>query len=116
MVNYLDDGFSALADPTRRRVIEALLLGPQKASSLAELAGTSRASMSRHLRLLKSSGLVAVATSERDARERLYSLQADQFTAIQAWLDQVHAFWSEQLGSFVDHVEQLADDQLGEHR
>jgi DNA-binding transcriptional ArsR family regulator len=65
----------------------------------------TRPAMSRHLRVLRASGLVEVDTLEDDARGRMYRLRADRFVALQAWLDQVHAFWSEQLGSFKAHAE-----------
>jgi DNA-binding transcriptional ArsR family regulator len=104
-VNKLDDTFAALADPTRRRVIELLRHGPCRASDLADGSGMTRAAMSRHLRVLRSTGLVAVETPEHDARARVYTLRPDHFVALQAWLDQVKAFWSEQLGAFKEHVE-----------
>jgi DNA-binding transcriptional ArsR family regulator len=61
--------------------------------------------LSRHLHVLRSSGLVAVEMLEEDARGRLYALNPDRLAAVQAWLDQVQAFWSEQLGSFKKHAE-----------
>ena len=65
----------------------------------------SRPAVSRHLRVLRASGLVDVESVNEDARGRVYSLRAERFVALQAWLDQVQAFWSEQLGSFKEHVE-----------
>ena len=56
--------------------------------------------MGRHLKVLRASGLVHVETLADDARGRVYSLRPEEFVALQAWLDQVHAFWSEQLGRF----------------
>jgi DNA-binding transcriptional ArsR family regulator len=104
-VNDLDEIFAALADPTRRRVIELLRDGPRRSSELADRAGTTRPAMGRHLKVLRASGLVHVAMFEEDARGRVYSLRADRFVALQAWLDQVHAFWSEQLGRYKEHAE-----------
>ncbi len=105
IVNDLDSTFTALADPTRRHVVELLRDGPRRASELAEGSGMSRPAMSRHLRVLRASGLVEVTMVEDDARGRIYELRPDRFVALQAWLDQVHAFWSEQLGSFKEHAE-----------
>jgi DNA-binding transcriptional ArsR family regulator len=104
-VNDLDETFAALADPTRRQVVEFLRTGPRRASELAAASQMTRPAMSRHLRVLRASGLVDVDTLEDDARGRVYRLRADRFVALQAWLDQVHAFWSEQLGSFKAHAE-----------
>jgi len=65
----------------------------------------SRPAMSRHLRVLRTKGLVDVETATEDARERLYQLRPDTFIAMQAWLDQMQAYWSEQLGAFKKHAE-----------
>ena len=61
--------------------------------------------MSRHLRVLRASGLVDVEPVEHDARLRLYRLRPEPFVALHAWLDQVEAFWAEQLGAFKSHTE-----------
>ena len=101
----VDVTFAALADPTRRRVIEVLRDGPCRSSELATATGMSRPAMGRHLKVLRASGLVEVEAVEADARGRVYSLRAENFVALQAWLDQVQAFWSEQLGRFKQHAE-----------
>jgi DNA-binding transcriptional ArsR family regulator len=97
--------FAALAEPTRRRVVELLRDGPRRASDLAGSSGVSPAAMSRHLRVLRAAGLVEAETPEHDTRERVYRLRRDNFVTLQAWLDQVHAFWTEQLGRFKAHAE-----------
>lgn len=109
-MNDLDRLLSALAEPTRRRVVEILADGPRRASDLATAAGMQPAAMSRHLRVLRTTGMVDVETAPDDARERLYRLRPGSFVAMQAWLDQVQAFWSEQLGSFKAHAERREHD------
>jgi DNA-binding transcriptional ArsR family regulator len=104
-VNDIDDAFAALSDPTRRRVVELLSTRPLRASEIADLAQMSRPAMSRHLRALRASGLVQVELSEQDARARTYRLRGEALVALQAWLDQVDAFWSVQLGAFKEHAE-----------
>jgi DNA-binding transcriptional ArsR family regulator len=101
----LDTTLVALADPNRRRVIELLRSEPARASAIAEHIGMSPAATSRHLRVLRSSGLVQVDTPDDDARVRVYRLVPDHLTALQGWLDQVQAHWSEQLGAFKAHAE-----------
>src|SRR5687767_205986 len=105
VVNHLDETFAALADPTRRQVVELLRSGPRRASDIASDLDMSRPAMSRHLKVLRSSGLVDVELAEIDARERVYRLRQERFVALQAWLDQVQAFWTEQLVSFKRHAE-----------
>ena len=104
-VNDLDRTLAALADPTRRQVVDLLRAGPRRAGDLAEASHMTRPAMSRHLRVLRASGLVDVDLLDDDGRGRVYTLRAERFVALQAWLDQVHAFWSEQLGSFKEHAE-----------
>jgi DNA-binding transcriptional ArsR family regulator len=60
--------------------------------------------MSRHLRVLRASGLVQTS-SQDDARERIYSLRPAPFAELRAWVEDVEAFWTVQLASFKDHVE-----------
>jgi DNA-binding transcriptional ArsR family regulator len=105
VVSDLDVVMGALADPVRRRVVELLREGPRRAGELAHGVGMSGPAVSRHLRVLRGSGVVVVETSEGDARVRMYRLRAEPFVALRAWLDQVEAFWGEQLGAFKKHAE-----------
>lgn len=101
----VDDVFAALADPTRRRVVELLGNRPYRAGALASEIGTSAPVMSRHLRILLRAGLVVDERVDDDARARVFRLRPEQITALSAWLDQVRAHWTEQLGSFKRHAE-----------
>jgi DNA-binding transcriptional ArsR family regulator len=96
----------ALADPTRRRVLQLLGERPHRAGALADAAGTSAAVMSRHLRVLLAAGLIADERVADDARLRVFRLRQAPLVALQAWLDQVQAGWTEQLGAFKRHVEE----------
>lgn len=104
-VKPVDATLSALADPTRRRVVDLLRTKPHRAGELAERARTSAPAMSRHLRVLRTSGLVEAGPVEHDARLRVYRLRQEPFAALQAWLDQVQGFWETQLGAFKEHAE-----------
>jgi DNA-binding transcriptional ArsR family regulator len=105
MQNDVDGVFVALADPTRRRVVEVLGDGARRAGELAEAAGTSAPVMSRHLRILLEAGLVADERVPDDARVRVFRLRREPVLALQAWLDQLQAHWNEQLGAFKRYVE-----------
>jgi DNA-binding transcriptional ArsR family regulator len=102
-VSALDQTFTALADPTRRGVIDLLRRQPRRASDLADALDTSRPAMSKHLRILRSSGLVETS-AEDDARVRMYSLRRQPFGELRDWLDQVERFWGTQLDAFAAHV------------
>lgn len=105
MNDQVDRTINALADPTRRRVVEMLRDEPLRASAIADRLAMTPAATSRHLQVLRTSGLVDVELLEDDARVRVYRLRPDHLLALGAWLDQVHAHWSEQLGSFKEHAE-----------
>jgi DNA-binding transcriptional ArsR family regulator len=104
--NNVETFFPALADPTRRRVIELLGDRPRRAGELAQAAGTSAPVMSRHLRILLEAGFVADERVPDDARLRVFRLRREPVLAIQAWLDQLQAHWNEQLGAFKRYVEE----------
>jgi DNA-binding transcriptional ArsR family regulator len=104
-MHALDRTLNALADPTRRRIVDLLRREPRRASDLADAVGASRPATSRHLRVLRDSGLVDSADDETDdARERTYTLRKEPFDRLRGWLDEVDAFWTGQLASFADHV------------
>jgi DNA-binding transcriptional ArsR family regulator len=101
----LDRTFAALSDPTRRGVVDLLRAQPRRAGDLAlELAVTPPA-LSRHLRLLRQSGLVEEASLPGDGRVRVYRLCPEPFADLRGWLDQVESFWSGQLAAFKAHAE-----------
>jgi DNA-binding transcriptional ArsR family regulator len=102
----LDATFVALADPTRRRVIELLRKKPQRAGDLAAAFDMVPPAMSRHLRVLRTSGLVEEGGLPEDARVRVYRLRAEPFSELRSWLDEVEAFWADQLSAFKAHAEQ----------
>jgi DNA-binding transcriptional ArsR family regulator len=101
----VDEMLAALADPARRRAVEALSEGPRRAGELAELLGLDPPAMSRHLRVLRKSGLVAETHPEFDARVRIYALNAGRLTELKDWLARAEAGWSKQLAAFKRHVE-----------
>jgi DNA-binding transcriptional ArsR family regulator len=107
VVNYLDrvDVFEAIADPTRRRVVQLLGARPHRAGELAAATGMSAPAMSRHLRLLLETGIVEDERVPDDARVRLFRLRPQSLVAVQAFLDQLQAEWDDQLASFKRHVE-----------
>lgn len=94
-----------LADPTRRRVIQLLGSRPRRAGELAEEVGASAPAMSRHLKILLDASIVDDERIPEDARVRVFKLRPGALVSVQAYLDQLHAEWREQLRSFKRHVE-----------
>ncbi len=101
----LDPTFAALADPTRRGVVSLLRQRPRRAGELSRALRMSPPAMSRHLRVLRRSGLVDERRDPDDARARVYHLRREPFAALQRWVRDIEAFWSDQLESFKAHAE-----------
>ena len=101
----LDRTLAALADPDRRRAIDLLREGPRRAGDLAQAIGLPAPAMSRHLRVLRKSGLVEESHPEFDARVRIYALRPGPMAELRDWLNETEALWAEQLSSFKKHVE-----------
>ena len=100
----LDATLAALADPARRRVIEALSDAPRRSGELAEQIGVSPATMSKHLRVLRTSGLVTQTTDTFDPRVRVYSRPSAPMANLRKWLADAEQTWSEQLGAVAQHL------------
>jgi DNA-binding transcriptional ArsR family regulator len=101
----IDDTFAALADPVRRRAVELLVRQPHRAGELASALRISPSAMSKHLRVLRSSGLVSESHPEHDTRVRVYALRSAPMAALRAWLDTTERGWAEQLAAFSEHLE-----------
>jgi len=86
--------FEALADPTRRRIVELLGDGERSAGELAREFSTSRPGVSRHLRVLREHGLVSV---REQGRRRLYALDPSPLAELDEWLARYRAFWTNRL-------------------
>ena len=89
MVQYVDKAFSALADPTRRAVLERLGLGPATITELAEPFGISLTGMKKHVLLLEDAGLVI---TEKVGRARRCTLAPYAYEVNTAWLERLDRF------------------------
>jgi DNA-binding transcriptional ArsR family regulator len=101
----IDTVLSALADPHRRAVVELLRQGPKNAGEIAKAVGLAPPAMSRHLRTLRRSGIVAESHPDFDARVRVYALRAEAMSELKDWLAETERLWAEQLTAFKAHLE-----------
>jgi DNA-binding transcriptional ArsR family regulator len=101
----LDKTFAALADPYRRRVVELLGERPRRAGELAKALRLPPPTMSRHLRLLKESGIVEETHPDFDARVRVYALKDGAMASVKQWVADTEAMWLAQLSSFKRHMD-----------
>jgi DNA-binding transcriptional ArsR family regulator len=101
------DTYEAIADPTRRRIIDLLAHESLNAGTIAEAFAVSRPAISRHLRVLRETGIVSV---EEEAQQRFYHLNPERLSDVAAWIARYTTFWDEHLGRLAAHVE-TGDEQ-----
>lgn len=97
---------SALADPTRRRIVELLAQRDRTAGELVDEFDMSAPAISQHLNVLREAGLVV---TRAEGQSRIQSLNPDGLDEISAWLDRTRAFWSQRLDAL--ERELRADDE-----
>jgi len=95
-VTTYQNGFSALADPTRRQIFERLARRPRPVGELADGLPVSRPAVSQHLKVLAEAGLVVVT---RDGSRRLYRIDPSGVAGMRTYLDR---FWTDALAAFED--------------
>jgi DNA-binding transcriptional ArsR family regulator len=105
--------FQALADPTRRAVLDLLRRGSQPAGEIAGAFPVSRPAISKHLRLLRRAHLVQ---EHREGRHRVYQLNPEPLRAVDSWLDEYRRFWSVSLTSLKQFVEAEHAKETRQHR
>jgi DNA-binding transcriptional ArsR family regulator len=97
------DVFEAVAEPSRRALLDALTKGERTAGELvATLPGLTQPTVSRHLRVLREVGLVEVRS---DAQRRIYALRADGLVEIDKWIDRYRRYWAGHLDALQRHLE-----------
>ena len=102
MVEYLDRVFDALANPTRRAILNSLRPGPATVSRLAEPFPVSLNAISKHLMVLERAGLIR---REIRGREHYCRLEAARFRQAQTWLDPYSHFWEIRLDALERHLQ-----------
>jgi DNA-binding transcriptional ArsR family regulator len=97
------DAFQALADPTRRRIVETLRRGERQVGEIVASAGIHQSGVSRHLKILNDSGFVSVRPQ---GQLRLYSLRPEPFREIEQWVEQYRGLWEARMDRFGAALEQ----------
>lgn len=96
------DIYRAIADPTRREILDRLRAGPAPVNALASDFRQSRPAISKHLAVLRAAGLVA---ETKIGRERHYALQPRPLQKVAGWVEGYRAFWLMNLGNLKTHLE-----------
>lgn len=107
VVNYvpdLDAVFGALADPTRRGMLDRLAGGPQTVGNLGAPFGLSKGAISKHLKVLERAGFIRRTV---EGRQHHIEMQAAPLEAADAWVENVRTFWEAHLDELGAYLEQL---------
>jgi DNA-binding transcriptional ArsR family regulator len=96
------DPFQTLADPTRRRIVEALLAGERAVNDIVDEVDIDQSGVSRHLGILSKAGFVQVRPK---GQKRLYSLRPEPFRELEAWVTAYRRLWEGRLEKFGEALE-----------
>ena len=100
--------FTALADPSRRRILDLLRERPRLVGELSAELGLSQPGTSKHLRVLREAGLVEVQV---DAQRRRYALRAEPLTELDSWLAPYRRFWDRRLDDLERALDTMPDKE-----
>lgn len=108
-INTHDAVFRAIADPTRRHILELLGQADLRAGDIADaFPNISRPAVSKHLRVLREAGLIEEGDRD-DGRERRYQLNVEALHTVQEWLQAFEQLWTQRLHTLKDLIEKGDD-------
>ncbi|MBU2664384.1 metalloregulator ArsR/SmtB family transcription factor [Actinoplanes bogorensis] len=96
------DALAAIAEPTRRRIVDALRLRACTVTELVSMLGMSQPAVSKHLRVLREAGVV---TAQTRAQQRVYRLEPGPFRELDAWLAPYRRMWTHHLAELERHLD-----------
>jgi len=105
VTSHRSEGWTALGDPTRRAIFEAVAHRPQAVGEIADRLPVSRPAVSQHLKVLKNAGLVV---GRRAGNRCIYEVDMDGIAALRSYLDQ---FWNQALTAYKTAVEKREDGE-----
>ena len=104
------DVYQAIADPTRRAIINMIASQPHNVNTIAENFDVSRQAISLHIQILIDCGLVAV---KQQGRDRFCEAQLDKLSEVSMWVDQYRQHWEDKLDALERYVEKLKNERNG---
>jgi DNA-binding transcriptional ArsR family regulator len=102
------DVFNAVADPTRRAILDRLRRGSAPVNTLASGFRVSRPAISKHLRILRTARLVR---EKKEGRQRIYQLEPYRLEEVAKWTEQYREFWQQSLTNLKRHLEREAEEE-----
>lgn len=98
------DAFTALAEPTRRRILDRLRLGEQTVGDLVDTLDISQPAASKHLKVLREAGFVSARVA---AQHRVYRIEAGPFSELDRWLEPYRVLWNRHLDKLERHLDEM---------
>jgi DNA-binding transcriptional ArsR family regulator len=98
--------FEAIADPTRRQIVELVSTRELPAGDIASAFAVSRPAISRHLRVLRAAGVLA---ARGDGQRRIYRLEPKALDELDAWIDKTRHFWAQHLQELDKHLQRSSE-------
>ena len=102
---FMPSVFEAIADPTRRRIVELVATQELPAGDIAGAFAVSRPAISRHLRVLRQAGVLAARV---DGQRRLYRLEPKALDELDSWIERTRHFWAQHLEELDEHLQRNA--------
>jgi DNA-binding transcriptional ArsR family regulator len=107
------DVYQAIADPTRRAIINMIASQPHNVNSIAEKFDMTRQAISLHVKILTDCGLVAI---KQQGRDRYCEAQLDQLSEVATWVDQYRQHWESKLDAMETYIEKLKKEKYGNQK
>jgi DNA-binding transcriptional ArsR family regulator len=104
------DVYQAIADPTRRAIINMIAGQPQNVNAIADKFDVTRQAISLHVKILSDCGLIKI---RRQGRDRLCEAQLEQLSEVSVWIDQYRRHWEAQLDVMESYIEKLKKEKYG---
>jgi DNA-binding transcriptional ArsR family regulator len=107
------DVYQAIADPTRRAIINMIATQPHNVNTIAANFAVTRQAISLHIQILADCGLIKV---KQQGRDRLCEARLDQLSEVSTWVDQYRQHWESKLDNLEKYVAQLKNERNGKHK
>jgi DNA-binding transcriptional ArsR family regulator len=107
------DVYQAIADPTRRAIINMIATHPHNVNSIAEKFAVSRQAISLHVKILTDCGLVVI---RKQGRDRFCEPQLDKLSEVSVWVDQYRRHWENKLDALETYIEKLKKKRYGKQK
>jgi DNA-binding transcriptional ArsR family regulator len=107
------DVFQAIADPTRREIINMIAYQSLNLNSVAEKFDISRPAISKHIKILTECGLIEI---KQQGRERFCEAKLQKLNEVSDWVEQYKKFWNERLDSLEEYLKELQSKKKKHHR